>query len=56
MVIKWRKRDSVGQTWLGSIQGLYLAFLIDTKHQSLIRWVQVKPNDVMGLIHEGQIG
>src|SRR5687768_13999340 len=43
------------QDWLGAAQSLNLAFLIHTKHQSIGRRAQVKPDNVTNLLHQQRI-
>lgn len=41
-----------GQTGLGSVQSLDLAFLIHAQNQRLVWRIQIKPHDVAQLLHE----
>ena len=50
----WRAR-SQGQNGGGPIQGLDLALFIDAKHQSAIRWIEVKSHYVADLLLELRI-
>ena len=46
-----------GQQRLGSIQGLDLRFLVNAEHDCLIRWVEVKSDNVADLLNkEGIVG
>jgi len=42
--------------WLSSIQGLDLGLLVDAKHECLVRWIEVKTDDVANLTHKEGIG
>ncbi|MNP08381.1 hypothetical protein D3C76_1004480 [compost metagenome] len=44
------------KTGLCPVQGLDLTLLIDTEHQSLVRRIQVKPDDVLNLVDERRVG
>jgi len=41
-----------GQTGLGSVQGLDLAFLIQAQNQRLVRRIQIQPHDIAQLLHK----
>ena len=41
-----------GQTGLGSVKGLDLAFLIHTQNQRLVRRIQIQPHDIAQLLDE----
>jgi hypothetical protein len=45
-----------GQHGLGTVQGLNLAFFIDTQHQGVVGWVQVEADNVPYFLHEEGIG
>ena len=38
------------QSRLGAVERLDLALLVDREHQRLVRWVEIKPNDVLNLL------
>ena len=41
-----------GNQWLRSIQCLDVRLLIATKHQSVIRWIEIQANNIAGFLHE----
>lgn len=41
-----------GQTGLGSVKGLDLAFLVHAQNQGLVRRIQIQPDDIAQLLHE----
>jgi hypothetical protein len=41
-----------GQTGLGSVKGLDLAFLIQAQNQGLVRRIQIQPDDIAQLLYE----
>jgi len=43
------------QQGLRAIERLYLAFLIDTQHNSAFGWRQVKPDDIANFLDERRI-
>src|SRR5271166_2873726 len=43
------------QPRLGAVQGLNLALLVDTQHQGFVRRIQIKPDHIAELGHEGSI-
>jgi len=45
-----------GQDGLGAVQGLNLAFFIDTEHEGVIGWVQVQADNVAHLFDKERIG
>src|SRR5262245_42635881 len=40
------------QDGLTALQGLGLALLIDTKHNGLLRWIEIEPNNIAHLLHK----
>ena len=40
------------QAWLSSIEGLDLGLLVRGKHERVLRWVQIQPDDVLELVGE----
>jgi hypothetical protein len=45
-----------GKQGLGAFESLDLALLIDAKHHSLVRWIEIKPDHVAQLLDEERIG
>src|SRR5205809_7769757 len=43
------------KSWLGSIQSLNLALLIDGEDQGMLRWIQVSPHDIFQPLDELRI-
>ena len=41
-----------GQTGLGSVKGLDLAFFVHAQNQRLVRRIQIQPHDIAQLLHE----
>jgi len=41
-----------GQTGLGSVKGLNLAFLVQAQNQGLVRRIQIQPHDIAQLLHK----
>src|SRR5262245_55355720 len=40
------------QDGLTALPGLGLALLIDTKHNSLLRWIEIEPHNIAHLLHK----
>lgn len=39
-----------------AVQSLDLGFLVHTQHDSVLRWIQIQPNDVGNFSHELRVG